>query len=292
MQFARWDGTRLGVHGALLVLLALGAALGQTVHVLILMGSLAAHELAHLAAARLAGVDVQEIQLTPFGGVARLDPALEADPQAEVAVALAGPFQSSFLAMLGLALAPGAWWDRDLLRFFVSANAGLALFNLLPALPLDGGRALRGLLAQRLGYGRVTRWMAWSGRVTGAGMALFGLGALAAGHAYWTPLVGGPYLFWLAGREPATALYRSFGQLLRKRSAVRERRVMPATSLVALAGARLEEVLPHLAARRYHLVLVVDDDLRPLGTLDEERLVRAFSAHGPAVTLGEVLEQV
>lgn len=291
MLAARWAGVRVGIHGLFLLLLAGAAAMGYTVQVLILLGSLAAHELAHLFAAHLSGIAIAEVMLTPFGGVARLDAALEHDPQAEVSVALAGPFQSCFLAVLAWFLSAGALWDRELLAFFFETNATLAFFNLLPALPLDGGRALRGMLAQRFGYQAVTRWMALCGRLVGVAITAGGLTALLAQRPYWTALAGGPFLVWAAGREEAATLYRSFGQLLRKRQALRHSQILRAETLVALAGLRLREVLPHLAARRYHLVLVVDEQMQPLATLGEDRLAGAFEQYGPEITLAELLEQ-
>lgn len=281
-------GVRCGVHLAFAAMLVAAAVAGYPVHALILAASLVAHELAHLVAARLAGVAVEEVVLTPLGGVARLDPALALDPQAEVAIALAGPLQS--LALAGVAhLLTGGLWDRDLVRFFYEVNTNLAYFNLLPALPLDGGRALRGLLAQRWGYRQVTRWMALAGRVTGAALTAWSAWAWSRGIHALTPLVAGPYLFWLAGQVPEDALYRSMQALLAKRGALARQRVVPARTLVAPADARLAEVLPHLAQRRYHLVLVLDPGLQPLGVLAEADLAAAFTALGPEVTLGQVL---
>lgn len=289
---ARWGHVRYGIHWAFLALLAVAGAAGFGVQALILLGSLAAHELAHLAVARLLDVGVEEVLLTPLGGVARLDPVLEAEPQTEFAVALAGPFQSFFLAGLAYALSGGQIWDRHLLQFCFETNASLAFFNLLPALPLDGGRALRGLLAHRYGHAAVTRWMFWSGRVAGLALTLFAAAMLAARQLYPAAVVGGPYLFWLAGQAEEGALYRSMRSLLRKRRQVPQQRVVPARALVAVADARLREVLPQMAARQFHLVVVVDHRLRTLGALTEAELAGAFERLGPEVPLAELLDPV
>lgn len=283
---------RVGVHWLFAVLLAVAAGAGYPVEALILLGSLAAHEIAHLAVAWVLGLEVEELLLTPFGGMARMDSFLETDPQAETSVALAGPFQSFFLAGLAAFLAGDAFWDQRLVRFFFEVNANLAFFNLIPALPLDGGRALRGLLAQRWGYQQVTRWMAWLGRFCGtamAGAALLVL--LKGGPLFATPLVGGLFLALGAGREVEAATYRSFRQFLSKRDRLGRRRVVKARQVVAVGTTKLRDVLPHLAARHYHLVLVVDDNLHPLGTLHEAELMDAFQELGPEVTLAEILDR-
>lgn len=282
-------GMRVGVHWAYAVLLLVAAVLGYTVQALILAGSLVAHEIAHLAAAWMLEVGVDEVELTPFGGVAKLDGALETDPQAETSVALAGPFQSFFLAGLALFLAGGSIWNSELVEFFFQANVSLAFFNLVPALPLDGGRALRGLLAQRWGYRRVTGWMVWCGRFSGALMVLGAVAALPSGRVYPTPLLGGVFLFVSAGREVEAAMYRSFRRFLRKKEEVLRRRVLPVRQVVAVAGTRLADVMASLGARGYHTVLVLDERLKPMGTLSEADLISAFQELGPEVPVEDLL---
>lgn len=282
---------RVRVHWLFVALLLAGSAAGFYMEVLVLIGSLAAHEIAHLLVAWVLGVQVEELLLTPLGGMALLDSSLESDPQAEASVALAGPFQSFFLAGLALFLTGRELWDQHLLRFCFELNANLAFFNLMPALPLDGGRALRGLLAQRWGYRRVTGWMVWSGRLTGLAMGVAAVMVFSrSGQLYGTPLIGGVFLALTAGREMDGVTYRSYRQFLHKRERMATRRVLPAGHLVAVEGTRLSEVLEHLAARRYHLVLVVDRNLRPIGTLHEAELMDAFAELGPQVTVEQVLE--
>jgi stage IV sporulation protein FB len=285
-------GIRIKFHWLFALILVVSAGAGYLLEALILLGSLAAHELAHLAVAWVLGVRVEDLLVTPFGGMIRLDSALEADPQAETSVALAGPFQSFFLASLALAFNGSSLWDQELVRFFFEVNANLAMFNLIPALPLDGGRALRGLLAQRWGYRRVTGWMVWSGRVCGLAMATTAVLVLSArGQVYATPLVGGLFLSLTAGREVSDVAFRSYQRFLRKRKQLSGQRILSAGQLVAQATTRLGEVVEYLGARRYHLLLVVDEDLRPIGTLHEAELLDAFAELGPRVTLSEVLDR-
>ncbi len=123
------------------------------------------HELGHSMAARFYGIEAREIVLYPFGGITRLARAPRG--LAELMVALAGPLINlilcvlfSILALLTTgSLAP----DPDLgrvgfvLTALANANLLLFLFNLLPALPLDGGRALRGFLALGIAEAQATR---------------------------------------------------------------------------------------------------------------------------------------
>ncbi|HYF91414.1 MAG TPA: M50 family metallopeptidase [Symbiobacteriaceae bacterium] len=284
---------RIGVHWLFLVLLAVAIGAGYFAETMILVGSLTAHEIAHLAVAWVLGLQVEEVIITPFGGMARLDTLVETDPQAETSVALAGPFQSFFLAGLMLFLTGDQLFDQRLVKFCFDVNANLAFFNLIPALPLDGGRALRGLMAQRWGYRRVTGWMALLGRFCGVGMAGAALLVWLRTEAhtlFLTPLVGGMFVAFGAGQEVETATYRSYRQFLRKREQLKESRVLAARQLAAVEGTRLGEVMEHLVQRRYHMVLVVDRNLQPLGTLYEAELMEAFQELGPEATVEQILD--
>jgi len=125
-----------------------GSAIREVIFVSLLFCCVALHELAHALTARYFGIETRDIVLYPFGGVASLRTAPPPGP--EFVIAAAGPAMNIFLAILALpfidlgALLAGS---PDLsLRLFV-ANLFLGLFNLLPALPMDGGRLLRAGLA-------------------------------------------------------------------------------------------------------------------------------------------------
>lgn len=289
MTIVSLGGTRIGVHWLLLLLLAVLLWLGQGIEVAILMGALIAHELSHLLVAWLVGVEFQEIQLTPVGGVARVDGSLELDPQAETTVALGGPFGSFLLGAACLLLTNQEPW-AELAIFAFRANLALACFNLLPALPLDGGRALRGLLAQRYGYVRATALLAAIGRVCGLGLLIVGLLALRDGNLYPTLLLGGIYLFWAAGQERADAPVRSYRQFLHKRRQMRRQRVMRIEPLACTADTPLREVVHRLSHRHYHLIVVLDEQLRPCAALHEQAVMQAFGQFGPELPLGTLVE--
>ncbi len=154
-------------RGATPWLLGAAGALGLFTSVLI-------HELGHALMARAYGVKTLRITLWFLGGVAQLDD-LPRKRGAEAVVAIVGPITSALLS-LGLAALLRAEAVVGGLAFVVSylaiTNAGLALFNLLPALPLDGGRVLRSLLAFPLGEARAT---AAAGGVSRAVAVLLGV---------------------------------------------------------------------------------------------------------------------
>lgn len=169
---------------------------------LVLVASVTLHELGHVWAARRAGAPIADITLLMFGGVSRIGRA--ANPRAEAGIAVAGPIVSVLLAgnfWLWATLARGGPPDLELALYLAaSLNLMLALFNLLPAFPMDGGRVLQSLLARRLGATRATTWAARIGACLAVAM---GLWAVAGAH-WWLALIS-VYLL-LAGRSEVAAL--------------------------------------------------------------------------------------
>jgi Zn-dependent protease len=166
---------------------------------LIFFGCIFLHELAHAFAAKMEGMDVMEIVLHPFGGLTRLRHEPET-PRAEFRIAIAGPAASFllaivFIALMGAANAAGANPFAPLFFLLFLFNFLLAVFNLFPGYPLDGGRVLRAYL-WRSGKDltEATVLTGRCGQIIGAVMIGFGLiiAILRMDFftGFWTILVG------------------------------------------------------------------------------------------------------
>jgi len=165
---------------------------------LLFFGSILLHELGHCVLALRHRVPVRAITLFFFGGVSQL----ERDPEsarAEFEIALAGPVTSALLALVFLALAgpfDGGSVTGGSLRRLGEINLLVAVFNLLPGFPLDGGRVLRAALWARSGDPRrATRAAARAGQ--GLAYGFIGLGALLAlGRELWVSGLWLAFLGW------------------------------------------------------------------------------------------------
>jgi stage IV sporulation protein FB len=172
------------------LLLLLGTALGGFLaETLLLFLIIFLHEVAHAVTAKGLGLNVVEIELYPFGGVARLEEVLELDPSTEKNVSLAGPVFNFVLAGAALVLYMNQIYTGGGLLFFVRLNLMLGFFNLLPALPLDGGRVLRASLAPGLGFQKATDFCLRLSRLLAFLILSAGLGLV------WLGFTGTPALF-------------------------------------------------------------------------------------------------
>ena len=148
------------------------------------------HELAHALMARAEGIEIEEIVLHPFGGLARLRTQPQ-NPRAELRIAVAGPAASFLFGVLALGgsqiAALGNYAATFVVFFLIAAgNFLLALFNLLPGYPLDGGRVLRAILWHKTGnINDATRMAGICGMLIAAMLVLFGIYILIAPN--WRP---------------------------------------------------------------------------------------------------------
>ena len=148
------------------------------------------HELSHALMARAEGIEIEEIVLHPFGGLARLKTEPQS-PRAELRIAVAGPaasFVFALLAFAGTKIAALGNYNATVVVFFLIAwgNLLLAVFNLFPGYPLDGGRVLRALLWHRSGsIKEATRMAGICGILIGATLILFGVYIMVAPS--WRP---------------------------------------------------------------------------------------------------------
>jgi Zn-dependent protease len=189
----------------------LGMALYALLMIPAVFSCVVLHELGHALTARRYGIETRDITLYPIGGVARLE-RLPQRPLEEFWIAVAGPAVNVVIAILVAAflwLASGwnaSFFAQNLTDTVVGhlliINAGLALFNMLPAFPMDGGRVLRALLATHLGQFRATTI------AVQIGVAMAVLFVIAGIFSSPTLTLVGVFVFFAGQQELAAVRYR------------------------------------------------------------------------------------
>jgi len=264
--------------------------------VLALLLSVLLHELGHALTARRFGIGVRGITLELFGGFTELDRDAPS-PRVELAVSLAGPAVSLGLGLLALVVAiglPGGTLAAELARQLALSNLVVAVFNVLPGLPLDGGRALRaGIWAASRDRYLSDRIAGWAGRGVAAATVLVVL-VLYAGRV--VTLIGAALVVVIA-----MTLWTGAGQ------AIRAGQVGPRVPLLN-AGQLARPIYPvppdtplSEALRRYHeagvggrapVLGVVNSSGQLLGLVDETAAAHVPLERQPWVTAETVARQL
>jgi len=187
--------------------------LAGSLSALAFFGCVLLHELSHCLVARRLGIPVRRITLFIFGGVSEMEQMQSAGPKAEFLTTIAGPLASMGLGAVFLTLAAfttemAGRLGAEMFRYMYYVNFLLAVFNLIPGFPLDGGRVLRSYLWHRNGnLVQATKSAARVGRIFA--MTLIALGFLSAISMHvipgvWLVLIG------LFLKNSAENEYRSF----------------------------------------------------------------------------------
>jgi Zn-dependent protease/predicted transcriptional regulator len=270
-----------------------GAVFG-VVTVTLLFALVTLHELGHSFAALHYGVPVDQIVLLPIGGVAQLK-RMPRSPKQEFVIAVAGPAVNVVLAVLLWITAVFASFDwfnpltavtRGFTLSFASFynyiffyNIILAVFNMLPAFPMDGGRVLRALLAMRLNYGKATQIAVRIGQGLAWMMGIYGF------------LGGGIFMILIAFFIHNGATQE--GKMVHYYERMRGMTVSQAfTSQVALLSpfdSIQRAVTLRLMGSQSNFPVFQDGNM--IGFLIEQDLMTAFRQRGANVLVGDVMSQ-
>jgi Zn-dependent protease len=264
--------------------------------VLLLYVSVLVHEIGHVVVAKSLGMQVNRVVLQLLGGASEIVEETPGRPGREFLVAAVGPLTSVFLGGVGFALAPH--FDQHTVGHFIAGgfgwvNAVVAAFNLLPGLPLDGGRVLRSIIWQ-LSHDKLRATVAagWVGRAVAAGVALYAVASQNIGGESRSFNGGGLYLLVLAffiWTNASIAIAQTKVLTVLPRLDIRSltRRALPVTADLPVAEAvrRAREV----DARG---LVVVDAYGKPSGLVSEAAVSAMPVARQPWVSVSDLARPV
>ena len=291
-------GTKVRMHFTFLILLlwvAAGQALTRgtqaavtgTLFVLLLFACVVAHEFGHVLVARHYGGRTRDILLLPIGGVSRMERMPER-PAQELAVAVAGPAVSVALGAVLIVLvgfptsksiespALGALSPR-----LAATNLFLAFFNLLPAFPMDGGRALRAILAMRMSRLSATRIAALFGHIIAGLFVLLGL-------FFANPLLLliGIFIYFGASAEAADTELRQLAHALTVSD------VMRSNVRLIDSSASISDAIGLMLHAGQHAIPVIGPEGALAGVATKDGIIRAVHRSGRRAPVNEAVEPV
>ncbi len=253
------------------------------------------HELAHSAMARARGIQVEGITLFIFGGMARIR-SEATNPKDEFLITVVGPLSSALIGGILLVFAR-LGESLGLHRAFISVaeylailNFILAVFNLVPGFPLDGGRLFRSLVWHiTKDVRKATRMAAFTGQ--GFGYLMIGFGVLSLFRGY---LVSGIWLIFIGWFLSQAAAF-SYRQLIMRRilQGVKVQEAMTRNPETVAPDVTLRDLVDnYFLVRRYSVFPVLDSDGRPLGLITLRQVKEIDRDEWPTTQVSSVMTKI
>lgn len=280
----RWNGIVISFHPLFVVIMLTSLLTGHLLELLALFAIVFIHELGHVAAARFLGVKVLSVQMLPFGGVAVMEDTGHLTAGREILISLAGPLQNMVLIGLSLSFHAVGLWDGPFLSYFINSNLLIALFNLLPILPLDGGKISQSLCTLLLPYHAT---LIWSHRIS----LLFSIMLIAysilpqllgQGPIQLNLLLVGSFLLYSNWNDYRNIPYRFLRFLVNREHYFSEQHNGNiAQPIVADKSKPLDHILRLFKREKYHFIYVVNHQGNIVAVVPEQRVISSYLRGNP-----------
>ena len=277
--------TRIIVHPLALLYPLAACMLGAGTDALALMIALTVHEGAHLLAARGLGVGIARLRLTPFGAAMVMDNPYGLSPLRLLAVAVAGPLSNALALLTAAALTHWRMLSPAFALIFIQTNLVLLSFNLLPALPLDGGRMAYALLSVKFSRERALSLGLWTGRAVAVALLCACVALALHGRRVNLSFLFAAVFIWASAADER----RAFADAPMKAVLASLRPIdspIPAQVCAVGADCAIRTALKAARPDTPTLYAVYKDD-RLSSITDDRRLVRVALKRGMWVRVGE-----
>ena len=241
----------------LVIVLLIFAGLG--IELLIAFILVISHEFVHLLVAWLSGYEIYKIDIFPFGGMAEYRGLLEMDPWQEIKVAICGPlFNLVLVLILYLYYGNINFISIYYIDLLIKYNLIIGLFNLLPALPLDGGRILRSVLVARMGFCRGTMMAVKIAKFFAISGAILGIIALIFQQTNIWILFISFFVYGAAIKEEKNVVYYLVSYLTHRKDFIDNMIIKPVYLQVSRSNVRLKDMLTYLVPDKFNLFYILE----------------------------------
>lgn len=245
------------------------------------------HELSHGVVALIFGMDIKYLLIHPLGFFIEIEKLEEFSDEKQLGVYFAGPIFNLILAVIFWVIFQkcGIVMYRELF----TVNLTLCFLNLLPAFPLDGSKIFNIVLSRKLTYRTATKIIVYSSFIIGIGFIGLFLYNLLLLHKFNITLVMISFLVgYSAYKEKGRIMYILMGDVIRKKYKFNKQKYIENRSISVYYKLGLVNLLSMIDKNKFHSFYVLDDDMKLLMILYEDKLMEILKLHGN-ITLEEYL---
>lgn len=238
----------------------------------------AIHECAHIYVAKKCGVEIKSIEILPFGVTMRVADNVIKDTSQEAKIALAGPVSNFIVAYFTYGFYMGFYRE-----YIIAASLLMGVFNLFPALPLDGGRIMRSILVKKYGCIRATAISVTVTRVVAVVIFVFGLYALYLTGFNFSFLVIGCFLGANITEERKNANAVMMKDILYSRKKLQD--AGRSEVIVVNEGKSASDILKRLSYDKYCIIHIIDENMKNRVIITETQLIETMAVYGMNIPL-------
>ncbi len=281
-----WFSDKFSVH-ILLPVLFIFAYFGNYLSLFLISWGIALlHEASHIIIGLRLGIDFSSIGLQPFGVCARLKTPIIKSPGKEIVMALAGPCCNFLVSLIAYMLyikipIPMLWYA-------ITASLAMGLLNLLPCLPLDGGRILRALFT--LGSDSISAWQSTAriSRFIAIFLLTVAIYLLLTSIFQFSLILIGVFLIGDLCNEQKNISIQALRELLFYKEKLERNQLNRTSILIAYKDVPARKLLHKLSYHKYYIIEVIDERQNVIAHISESQILDALLTKSIRITLGEI----
>lgn len=279
-------GTRLRVSIWLIPLLVFSVHGGYIKYLLVAYACAALHELSHVLCAVLLKVGISKIHIYPFGISAQLSADYIRSSEKEFLIAFAGPLCS--LVLFWIISFLNTFLNHELLIYASDCNLALCAVNLIPALPLDGGRMLKSILTSRYGILRTYNLMFKISRIAVFVLAVFAAIFLLIQPFNFSLVLISAFLFQNLGFEQRTLITTNLKEVLYAGEKIKKDKLLRTKALCVNEDLLVIRVLQFLSYDCFYIIHILDRSSKVRKTMTETEAIEALTKMGVRIRFKDV----
>ncbi|AYO30970.1 MAG: stage sporulation protein [Thermoanaerobacteraceae bacterium] len=247
------------------------------------------HEMGHVISARAMGIKVEKIDILPFGGRIKIANLDEAVPEVEMLTALAGPMANFAVSVFLLFLINQSVISPKTGNNFINYQLMIGLFNMLPALPLDGGRVFVLWLRQHMNFISAVRVAAGLSKALALVMFLAAVIGLFMSRFFINFIIAGFFLLIYASKEQKEAPLFFIKHIARKKEILFKKGFLPIEGLAAVEKTPVKQLLYEFMPHKYYFVYILDNGMKIKKYLTETEIFDKIIQEGLDIRLKDLI---
>lgn len=250
---------------------------------LIIFLSVLIHEFGHGIAAKKLGIKIFEIQFYPFGAIAIMENITKYGGFEELLIAISGPLMSLLIALIFF------YFKVPYNDLIFKYNFALFTFNLIPALPLDGGRIMRNILLMRTSYKKATKILINFGKLLAIGLVGFNIYLIVNGVLTIAYMVTGIFIFFGALKEEKNCSYVYLFNRNNKKEKMLKRKKCKKRLLTGSRGTYLRDIIEQFSPNNICEINVYDENKNIYIRMSEADIINGFLVKGYYSKIEDIL---